>query len=69
MDLSKAIKRKRSDADEEEQEDEDGMLRPVCLAEPKRSYSNETGVVSGWGTTEESGSVSSTLQEVLLPYT
>lgn len=67
IDLSKALKRRRSDDDEEEAEDEDGMLRPVCLAEPKLSYSNDTGVVSGWGTTEESGSVSSTLQEVYVP--
>lgn len=68
MDLSKAIKRKRSNDDDDDGEgdveDEDGRMRPVCLPEPKRSYSNCTAIASGWGTTEEGGSVSDILREV-----
>lgn len=40
-------------------------IRPVCLPEAGNTYSNYTGLVAGWGTTEEGGSVSNTLQEVL----
>lgn len=59
MDLSAALKR-TSDG----QTEEDAGPRPVCLPSPGLSYSNYSGVVTGWGTTEEGGSVSNTLQEV-----
>lgn len=61
MDLSTALKRVHP---EEGEEDNDVGLRPVCLPLPGLPYSNMTAVVAGWGTTEEGGSVSNTLQEV-----
>lgn len=74
MDLSNALKRIRSGDDEssgeegndenDENNEEDVGLRPVCLPAAAKSYSDFTGMVSGWGTTEEGGSVSNTLQEV-----
>lgn len=60
MDLSSALKFARAG----ETEEDDVGLRPVCLPSPGLSYSNYSGVVTGWGTTEEGGSVSNTLQEV-----
>ncbi|XP_026333569.1 trypsin-1-like [Hyposmocoma kahamanoa] len=62
VDLSTALKR-TSDG----QTEEDAGPRPVCLPSPGLSYSNYSGVVTGWGTTEEGGSVSNTLQEVYVP--
>ncbi|XP_059058657.1 trypsin-1-like [Achroia grisella] len=76
IDLSNALKRVRADGSTEsgstesgsnEDKNEDGGPRPVCLASPSLSYSNYSGVVTGWGTTSEGGSVSSTLQEVSVP--
>ncbi|XP_041989026.1 trypsin-like [Aricia agestis] len=64
MDLSTAIKRARDDEDL----DLDNIKpSPVCLPTRGLSFSNHSAVVSGWGTTEEGGSVSSTLQEVYVP--
>lgn len=71
MDLSSALKRAReeettvSSTETVSQEDNDDVgLRPVCLPTPRLSYTNYSGVVTGWGTTEEGGSVANTLQEV-----
>ncbi|XP_045767980.1 trypsin-1-like [Maniola jurtina] len=64
VDLSTALKRVRVD---EVDEDNDIGLRPVCLPKPGLNYANETAIVAGWGTTEEGGSVSNTLQEVEVP--
>ncbi|XP_049871049.1 trypsin-1-like [Pectinophora gossypiella] len=69
VDLSSALKRTRKegeDASSETEEDDVGM-RPVCLPSAGLSYSNYSGVVTGWGTTEEGGSVANTLQEVNVP--
>ncbi|KOB73769.1 37-kDa protease [Operophtera brumata] len=63
IDLSNALKHSRSDEDSEEVKDNSG-IRPVCLPEPGASFADHTGVVAGWGTTEEGGSVSDTLQGV-----
>ncbi|XP_063546469.1 trypsin-like isoform X1 [Cydia strobilella] len=71
VDLNKAVKRLRNDPESsgEEGNDEEDQpgLRPVCLASPGLSYSNYSGVASGWGTTTEGGSVSNSLQEVSVP--
>ncbi|XP_046967303.1 trypsin-1-like [Vanessa cardui] len=64
VDLSTALKSARVD---EVEEDQDTGIRPVCLPAAGDSYSNYTGLVAGWGTTEEGGSVSNTLQEVRVP--
>ncbi|XP_050349410.1 trypsin-1-like [Nymphalis io] len=64
VDLSTALK---SAYVEEVEEDKDTGIRPVCLPAAGASYSNVTGLVAGWGTTEEGGSVSNTLQEVRVP--
>lgn len=64
MDLSSALKRVRSEGDGSVDDEDDVGLRPVCLANPGLSYSNYSGLVTGWGTTEEGGSVANTLQEV-----
>ncbi|XP_022124821.2 trypsin-7 [Pieris rapae] len=66
IDLSSAVK-KRAGLEEEESDVSDVGVRPVCLPPANLSFSNETAMVSGWGTTEEGGSVSSTLQEVHVP--
>ncbi|XP_021958690.1 trypsin-1 isoform X1 [Folsomia candida] len=43
-------------------------IRPVCLpADGSESYDNEKAIVAGWGATEQGGSVSSTLQKVVVP--
>ncbi|XP_021966516.1 trypsin-1 isoform X2 [Folsomia candida] len=43
-------------------------IRPVCLpADSSESYDNEKAIVAGWGATEQGGSVSSTLQKVVVP--
>ncbi|KAI8420700.1 hypothetical protein MSG28_007929 [Choristoneura fumiferana] len=73
VDLSNALKRIRSGDDEssgeegndenDEDDEEDVGLRPVCLPTASKSYDDYTAMVSGWGTTEEGGSVSNTLQE------
>ncbi|XP_063632383.1 trypsin-1-like isoform X2 [Cydia splendana] len=71
VDLSKAVKRLRNDPESsgEEGNDEEDQpgLRPVCLPSPGLSYSNYSGLASGWGTTTEGGSVSNSLQEVSVP--
>ncbi|KAI8420701.1 hypothetical protein MSG28_007930 [Choristoneura fumiferana] len=54
--------------DENDEDDEEDVgLRPVCLPTAAKSYDDYTAMVSGWGTTEEGGSVSNTLQEVYVP--
>lgn len=60
------MKRVRSEGDNgtATDDDKDVGLRPVCLPSSGLSYNNYTGVVTGWGTTEEGGSVSNALQEV-----
>ncbi|XP_050680302.1 trypsin-1-like [Leptidea sinapis] len=65
LDLSNALKKRTGNA--EESDDSDVGARPVCLPPAGVSYMDQTGMVSGWGTTEEGGSVSSTLQEVNVP--
>lgn len=45
----------------------DGKLRPVCLPARGRSFSGFSGIVTGWGATQEHGSISTTLQEVTVP--
>ncbi|XP_053605246.1 trypsin-1-like [Plodia interpunctella] len=74
VDLRSALKRVRRDESmttgtpvEGAQNEDDVGLRPVCMPTTGLSYSNYSGVVAGWGTTEEGGSVSSTLQEVYVP--
>nr|NP_001299069.1 uncharacterized protein LOC106122582 precursor [Papilio xuthus]BAM17909.1 oviductin [Papilio xuthus] len=65
LDLSKVIKKLRSeDGTEEEQERGVGT---VCLPEAGLSYSGYNATVAGWGTTEEGGSVSNVLREVTVP--
>ncbi|XP_039750561.1 trypsin-like [Pararge aegeria] len=66
VDLSTALKRVRVEETGVEDENDVG-LRPVCLPLAGLSYNNETALVAGWGTTEEGGSVSNTLQEVQVP--
>lgn len=66
IDLSSAVKRLRDDNGSTENEDDKG-IRPVCLPEKGRTYTNYTGIVTGWGTTEEGGSVSNILQQVSVP--
>lgn len=61
IDLSGALKHSRSD---DEEGKDNGGIRPVCLPDAGASFAGDNGVVAGWGTTEEGGSVSSTLQEV-----
>ncbi|XP_028174904.1 trypsin-1-like [Ostrinia furnacalis] len=75
VDLSSALKKRvrkdetgsGSGSGSSEEESDDVGLRPVCLPTAGLSYSNYSGVVAGWGTTEEGGSVSNTLQEVYVP--
>ncbi|KAJ2947597.1 hypothetical protein O0L34_g17395 [Tuta absoluta] len=72
VDLSSALKKSALRDGEEggeggSTEEDDVGVRPVCLASPGLSYSNFSGVVTGWGTTEEGGSVANTLQEVYVP--
>ncbi|KAI5631164.1 trypsin domain-containing protein [Phthorimaea operculella] len=75
VDLSSALKKSSLREGEEggeggaggSTEEDDVGVRPVCLASPGLSYSNFSGVVTGWGTTEEGGSVANTLQEVYVP--
>ncbi|KAL0881895.1 hypothetical protein ABMA27_001661 [Loxostege sticticalis] len=70
VDLSSALKKRvRADGSGSgnESDNDDVGLRPVCLPSPGLAYSNYSGVVAGWGTTEEGGSVSNTLQEVYVP--
>ncbi|XP_014612565.1 PREDICTED: trypsin-1-like [Polistes canadensis] len=45
----------------------EGLMRPVCLPDKGKTYSDSIGIVTGWGAVEESGSVSNTLQEVMVP--
>ncbi|KAJ0177949.1 hypothetical protein K1T71_006822 [Dendrolimus kikuchii] len=63
VDFSSPLKRLRDDGNVTE-EMEYPHVRPVCLPEKGMSYSNYTASVIGWGTTEEGGSVSDTLQQV-----
>lgn len=57
-----------SGSDEGSSENDDVGLRPVCMPSPGLAYSNYNAVVAGWGTTQEGGSVSNTLQEVSNTY-
>ncbi|XP_011498156.1 PREDICTED: trypsin-1-like [Ceratosolen solmsi marchali] len=45
----------------------DEKMRPACLAEPVKTFTGETGIVTGWGAIVEGGPVSTTLQEVSVP--
>jgi secreted trypsin-like serine protease len=45
----------------------EGLLRPVCMPEPGKSWNGLNGIVTGWGATAESGAVSVNLQEVTVP--
>ncbi|XP_034936659.1 trypsin-1-like [Chelonus insularis] len=45
----------------------EGSMRPVCLPEKGSSFAGKNGIVTGWGAIEESGSLSNTLQEVVVP--
>ncbi|XP_012250680.2 trypsin-1-like [Athalia rosae] len=45
----------------------DDKVRPVCLPELTKTFAGENGTVTGWGATSESGPVSNTLQEVVVP--
>lgn len=51
----------------DDEEIDDG-LRPVCLPEIESSYTNYTGVVTGWGATEEGGFLSNVLLQVCFVY-
>lgn len=31
----------------------EGVLNPVCLAVPKKSFTGDDGIVTGWGTLKE----------------
>ncbi|XP_053996820.1 trypsin-1-like [Hylaeus anthracinus] len=44
-----------------------GKMRPVCLPERAKTFAGQKGIVTGWGAVSESGSVSQTLQEVMVP--
>ncbi|XP_033214293.1 trypsin-1-like [Belonocnema kinseyi] len=44
----------------------DGM-RPVCLPEKAKTFSGMTGIVTGWGAVQQSGPLSTVLQEVMVP--
>ncbi|XP_014467236.1 PREDICTED: trypsin-1-like [Dinoponera quadriceps] len=44
-----------------------GTMRPVCLPEAGKTFAGSKGIVTGWGAIMESGSVSQTLQEVIVP--
>lgn len=48
--------------DEEVQYDD--MLRPVCLPPRGKSFSNKTGIATGWGVVKQGGPTSDILQEV-----
>ncbi|XP_055371670.1 transmembrane protease serine 9-like [Condylostylus longicornis] len=43
------------------------VLRPACLPTPGKSFTGETGIVTGWGATMENGVISDVLQEVSVP--
>ncbi len=45
----------------------DNKMKPVCLAERAKTFTGETGIVTGWGAIEEGGPVSTTLREVSVP--
>lgn len=42
-------------------------MKPVCLPERGSTFTGKNATVTGWGAIEESGPLSSTLQEVLVP--
>ncbi|XP_070156103.1 trypsin-1 [Polyergus mexicanus] len=44
-----------------------GPMRPACLPEQGKTFAGEKGIVTGWGAIKEGGSVSNTLQEVVVP--
>lgn len=44
-----------------------GTIRPVCFAERGKTFSGENGTVTGWGALSESGAVSNTLKDVIVP--
>ncbi|KAI5749407.1 hypothetical protein M8J76_007086 [Diaphorina citri] len=45
----------------------DDKLRPVCMPVKGKSFSNKTGIVTGWGVQKQGGSTSDTLLEVEVP--
>ncbi|XP_034194790.2 trypsin-1 [Osmia lignaria lignaria] len=45
----------------------EGKMRPVCLPERAKTFAGTDGIVTGWGAIEESGPISQTLQEVVVP--
>ncbi|KAK2583259.1 hypothetical protein KPH14_009272 [Odynerus spinipes] len=45
----------------------DDAIRPVCLPEQGKTYSGSLAIVTGWGSVEEAGPVSTTLREVTVP--
>ncbi|XP_076621858.1 trypsin-1 [Colletes latitarsis] len=45
----------------------EGKMRPVCLPERAKTFAGLQGTVTGWGALEESGPISETLQEVMVP--
>ncbi|CAG4970022.1 unnamed protein product [Parnassius apollo] len=66
IDLTSAIKKLKTDGEDTEEEEDRGVAT-VCLPEPGLSYTGHTATVAGWGTTEEGGSVSNVLREVMVP--
>ncbi|XP_011878398.1 PREDICTED: trypsin-1-like [Vollenhovia emeryi] len=45
----------------------EGPMRPACLPEQVKTFAGKKGIVTGWGAVKEGGSVSHTLQEVVVP--
>lgn len=44
-----------------------GPMRPVCLPERGSTFAGRNATVTGWGALSESGPVSNTLQQVVVP--
>lgn len=44
-----------------------GSMRPACLPKQEKTFAGKKGIVTGWGAVKEGGSVSHTLQEVIVP--
>lgn len=42
-------------------------VRPVCLPTAGKSFTGTDGIVTGWGATQEHGSIATNLQEVQVP--
>jgi len=48
--------------------DIEAIIRPACIpSDNSENYDNEDAIVAGWGSKEQGGSVSSTLQKVTVP--